>query len=128
MSLENLLNTIYLTFAHNEYAIAFFIGALLSVISLIYKPSRSKVLLLIAFTTLLIGFEYEKHIMEPLMDQTLNSLGVNEGGSRSGSLLAKIFKILLPFGFFTVGWGLLFGVLFTKNINLKPKPTSPTTD
>lgn len=128
MTFDNLTNTIYLTFAHNEYAIAFFIGMILSCISLLYKPSRSKVLLLVAFTTLLIGFEYEKHIMEPLMDQTLNSLGVAGDGSRASSLMVKIFQKLLPFGFFTVGWGLLFGVLFAKNITTRSSLKSVKAD
>lgn len=119
MEFDNLLNTLYLTFAHNEYAIAFFCGAGLSLFSLIYKPSRTKVLLLVAFTTLLIGFEYEKHIMAPLMDQTLNSLGIAGESSRSATFLVRIFQKLLPFGFFTVGWGILFGIIFLKDIGKK---------
>lgn len=120
MEFDNLVNTLYLTFAHNEYAIAFFIGMCLSLVSLIYHPSRTKVLLLIAFSTLLIGFEYEKHIMAPLMDQTLNSLGIAGESSRSATFLVRMFQKLLPFGFFSIGWGILFGIIFLRDIKKKP--------
>lgn len=121
MTLDSIINTIYLTFAHNEYAIAFFIGALMSFISLLVKPSRRSTLLLISFTTLLLGFEYEKHIMEPLMEQTLQSLQVDGNSGRSGIFLVRAFQKLLPFGFFIIGWGSLFLAIFAPVFTLKSK-------
>lgn len=116
MEIDNLLNTIYLTFAHNQYALAFFVGMIFSFLQLIYKPSRKSAFLLVAFASLLIGFEYEKHIMEPLMSQTLTSLGIEKGTSRSANILVKFFQILLPIGFYSIGWGIIFFVLFAKGL------------
>ena len=111
MSLDLVINTIYLTFAHNQYAIAFFIGIIMSIFLLLMKPSRTATLLLLGFSTLLIGFEYDKHIMEPLMSQTLNSLGVPEGSGKLGGLMSRVFQKLLPFVFFSIGWGSVFGAI-----------------
>ncbi len=121
MSLDSIINTIYITFVHNEYAIAFFIGAGLSFIALLIKPSRRSTLLLISFTTLLLGFEYEKHIMEPLMEQTLQSLQVDGNSGRSEVFLVRGFQKLLPFGFFIVGWGILFTAIFAPSFISKFK-------
>ncbi|MDQ5981704.1 MAG: hypothetical protein QG570_461 [Patescibacteria group bacterium] len=112
MTTDSLLNTVYLTFAHNEYAIAFFLGTIISFFLLLYKPSRYATLLLIGFSTLLIGFEYQKHIMEPLQNQTLESL--ESDGGASTLTLVRIFQKLLPFGFFTIGWGSIFSSIFLR--------------
>lgn len=113
---DGIINTIFLTFLHNQYAIAFFFGALLSLAALLIKPSRSTVLLLIGFITLFIGFEYDKHIIIPLQDQTLSSLGLEESGGSAQTLVLRTFQKLLPVFFFTVGWGSIFIVIFRKTL------------
>lgn len=109
---DGIINTLFLTFLHNQYAIAFLFGSLISIAALLIKPSRKPVLLLIGFTTLLIGFEYDKHIIEPLQDQTLTSLGLSESGGSVGLLVIRVFQKLLPIFFFTVGWGCVFLATF----------------
>ncbi len=111
---DGIINTIFLTFLHNEYAIAFFLGATFSVVALLIKPSRYFVLLLIGFITLLLGFEYNKHIIEPLQDQTLTSLGLDGDGGSAGTLVVRTFQKLLPVGFFIIGWGSIFIAIFAK--------------
>ncbi len=113
MTTDSLINTVYLTFAHNEYAIAFFLGTIMSFLLLLYKPSRYATLLLIGFSTLLVGFEYQKHIMEPLQNQTLESL--ESDGGASTLTLVRVFQKLLPFGFFTIGWGSIFFSIFFRD-------------
>ncbi len=113
---DGIINTIFLTFLHNQYAIAFFIGAGFSFLALLIKPSRFAVLLLIGFITLLVGFEYDKHIIAPLQDQTLNSLGLSEAGGSASTLVVRTFQKLLPVFFFTFGWGSLFLAIFTKAV------------
>lgn len=111
---DGIINTIFLTFLHNQYAIAFFGGSLLSLIALLIKPSRYPVLLLIGFITLFIGFEYDKHIIQPLQDQTLTSLGLDESSGSASKLVIRTFQKLLPVFFFTVGWGSIFIAIFGK--------------
>lgn len=113
---DGVINTVFLTFLHNQDAIAFLIGALLSLVALLIKPSRYPVLLLIGFTTLLLGFEYNKHIIEPLQDQTLTSLGLEGEGGSASTLVIRTFQKLLPIGFFIVGWGSIFIAIFAKSI------------
>ncbi|PIS22900.1 hypothetical protein COT49_02925 [candidate division WWE3 bacterium CG08_land_8_20_14_0_20_40_13] len=112
-----ILNTIFITFAHNQYAIAFFVGAILSFFLLIIKPSRYLVLLLFGFLMLLMGFEYDKHIVQPLTDQTLASFDFESG--RSVGLVSMTLRKLLPFFFFFSGWGSIFLALFVKSVRGK---------
>jgi hypothetical protein len=111
---SGIFNTLFLTFAHNQYALAFFIGCVLSFALLILRPSRYAVFLLLGFTILLLGFEYDKHIVAPLEEQTLASLDFE--GSRANFFVSLGFKKLLPFFFFFCGWGSLFFALIYAGI------------
>lgn len=113
---QSLFNTAFLTFAHNQYAIAFFAGTVIAIGLLLYKPSRFASLLLIGFSTLLIGFEYNKHIIEGLQNQTLESLALGSEDAGFKSLLVGGFQKLLPLAFFLVGWGSVFLAIITKGL------------
>ncbi len=113
---QSLFNTAFLTFAHNQYAIAFFFGALIALGLLIYRPSRFATFLLVGFLTLLVGFEYDKHILEGLQNQTLESLSLEGEDAGFRSLLVGGFQKILPLGFFAVGWGSIFLAIITKGI------------
>jgi hypothetical protein len=117
MSLQlNFINTVFLTFIHNQDAIGYFIGILVSLVLLFYKPNRSAVFLLIGFICLLFGFEYNKHIIEPLEDQTIASLGIEGNSGLFAKGVGALFKKLLPLFFFTVGWGSVFGAIIAKTV------------
>jgi len=122
----SLLNTAFLTFSHNQYAIAFFFGILLAILILLKKPSRYATLLLIGFATLLLGFEYDKHIIEPLQNQTLESLSLDASEASTSLFLVRTFQKLLPIGFFIIGWGSLFLAMLSKtfNFDLKSRKSS----
>lgn len=113
---DGIIDTIFLTFVHNQDAIGYFIGIIVSVLILFYKPSRTNLLLLIGFIFLLFGFEYNKHIIAPLEDQTISSIGA-EGGS--AVFLKRIFQKLLPVCFFAIGWGGVLGGIILQTIKLK---------
>jgi|GEM_PF-3165908 len=110
---EGLLTTILLTFNHNKYAIAFFVGIAISFLLLIVKPARKNAVLLFAFLLLFVGFEYDKHIEDSLTDQTLKSLNSKE--STSSKLASFGTKKALPLFFYFFGWGSLFLALFIKD-------------
>src|SRR3990172_6050158 len=71
---QNIFYTVFFIFLHNFSAIFYFTGIVISAILLLIKPTRWKALLLFGFIILLFAFEYKKHIVEPLKQQTLNSL------------------------------------------------------
>ena len=123
---SSLANTLFLTFAHNQYAIAFFFGIILAILILFKKPSRYATLILIGFATLLLGFEYDKHIIEPLQNQTLESLSLDASETSVSLFLVRTFRKLLPIGFFIIGWGSLFLAILSKafNFDLKNRKSS----
>jgi len=112
-------NTLFLTFLHNQYAIGFLLGAIVSLGLLLIRPSRYAVFLLIGFIILLLGFEYNKHIIEPLQDQTLSSLNLSENDASAKLLLIRTFQKLLPLAFFAFGWGSIFLALLIKGYSFK---------
>lgn len=117
MSLQSgLIDTVFLTFIHNQDAIGYFMGILVSVFLLFYKPSRIHMLLLLGFIFLLFGFEYNKHIIAPLEDQTLSSIGAD--GSVA-LLLKRFFQKLLPILFFMIGWGGVLGAFLLQTFKFK---------
>jgi len=71
----------------------------------LYRPSRKSILLLIGFSLLLFGFEYNKHIVENLREQTLNSLITvqehNQVRRVVNFITLKFLPLMLPVG----GWG-----------------------
>lgn len=71
---QNIFYTVYFIILHNFSAIFYFMGIIISGLLLLIKPARWKVFLLFGFIILLFAFEYNKHIVEPLKEQTLNSL------------------------------------------------------
>jgi len=117
MNLTNgLINTAFLTFIHNQDAIGYFIGIIIAVLLLFYKPSRINMLFLLGFIFLLFGFEYNKHIIAPLEDQTLSSIGANGGAE---VFFKRIFQKLLPISFFLIGWGSVFWGIIFQTFKLK---------
>ncbi|OGC51825.1 hypothetical protein A2982_03795 [candidate division WWE3 bacterium RIFCSPLOWO2_01_FULL_39_13] len=118
----SITNTIFLTFLHNQYAIGFFMGMVLSFLLLLLRPSRFAVLLLLGFLALLLGFEYNKHIIEPLQDQTLSSLNLGQENTPSKLLVLRTFQKLLPIGFFIIGWGSIFTAIFSKGLSKAKLP------
>lgn len=121
---QSIMNTAFITFMHNQYAIAFFFGALIALGLLIYRPSRFATFLLFGFLTLLVGFEYDKHILEGLQNQTLESLALASEDAGFKSLLVNGFQKILPLGFFTVGWGSIFLAIISKGIKKEPSNAS----
>ncbi len=104
---QNLLELLYTTWIHNDFAIACLAGIFFAIFLLLKRPSRFGVLLLIGFSVLLLRFQYLKHIVEPLLDQTTGVLLRDEttGGSR---FLFVVFNVLIPFGMYVLGWGSIF--------------------
>ena len=107
-------STLLATFLHNQYAFAFSLGIIISLVILLHKPNRNTVLFLISFIILFIAFEYDKHIVSALEEQTINSMALTQGGAMIW-LKRALYKIL-PFLFFITGWGTLFLAIILQTI------------
>ena len=105
---QNIIVTLYLLFTHNELAIAYFSGVLLAVWLSISRPSRFATFLLIGFALLLFQYEYDKHIITGLRDQTMTSLITEQPHLRVQRLINLVLSDLLPIGLFTAGWGCIY--------------------
>ena len=71
---QNIALTVYLTVADNFAAVLYAVGIAAAALLAIRKPSRYTIFLLLGFILLLFGFEYSKHIVEGLKEQTVNAL------------------------------------------------------
>jgi len=105
---QNTINTIYLIFSHNYIAIAYFIGILISTFLAVKKPSRYAVFLLLGFIILLFSFEYDKHIIVPFREQTMNSLITATPHRKLSKLIDIIIADVIPMATYICGWGLVF--------------------
>ncbi len=79
---QNILYALYFLFLHNFIAIGYASGLALATLVGLWKPSRGRILLMVGFALLLLSFEYSKHIQDPLLEQTKQSLITERYSSR----------------------------------------------
>ena len=115
---DNLLTTIYSTFDHNKIVIAYVCAALLGGFLVFKKPTRYHVLLLFGFAILAFTYEYEKHIIAPLRDQTLQAVAPDPNVHvRTQKYLDIFLSVLFPIGLYVTGWGLIFWAMILGGKN-----------
>jgi len=113
---QGLVNIAYFTWLHNSEAISYFIGCLIALFLQFKKPNRKNLLLFLGFLALLIQFEYVKHMIEPLMDQTLQAvLEQGAAATRFQKILDFTLQKFVPFFLYFIGWGSLFISLFLSS-------------
>ncbi len=114
---QNIFYALFFTVTHNALALFYFCGIIFAVCLSLYRPSRKSVLLLLGFSILLFGFEYNKHILEGLREQTLNALITIQEHNKVRRIINIITLKLLPFFLPVVGWGLVLisGSLYLFN-------------
>lgn len=107
---RGLIDLAYFTWLHNAEAIAYLAGAILMLYLQFRTPRRVYLILFVGFVLLLIQFEYVKHIVEPLQEQTLQTvLQQGASGLRFQKLTSFFLEKLIPFGLYLAGWGSIFG-------------------
>jgi hypothetical protein len=110
---QNIMTTVYLTFSHNHVVVAYLLGILISLVLSLAKPSRFSVMMLVGFIILLFAFEYDKHIILPLREQTINSLITATPHHRMERLINIVITELLPILFYASGWLFIFaGIVY----------------
>lgn len=114
---QNILYTTYFILLHNFEAVLYSCGTIFSSIWILIKPTRAKFLIMWGFIFLLFAFEYKKHIVEGLTDQTINSLVTVRQSYRIERYVTVTLNKLVPFGLPLAGWTLIIaGIIlpFTK--------------
>jgi len=112
---QNILYTVYFTITHNVPVFVYGTGILVSIVLAIIRPSRSYIFFLLGFIFLLFAYEYQKHILDGLKEQTINALITIQEHNKVRRLvniiLVRAAPILLPLG----GWGLvIMGIYLFK--------------
>lgn len=79
---QNILYALYFLILHNYIAIGLALGLGISTIFALVTPTRGRVLLMVGCALLLLAFEYRKHIRDPLLEQTKQSLITERYSSR----------------------------------------------
>lgn len=115
---QNIIVTFYLLFSHNYIAIAYFSGMLLGIILSLVKPSRFAVFVFLGFAILLFSYEYDKHIIAGLREQTLKSLITVNPHYRLSRFVNLFLSDLLPVIFYISGWGLVLGAIVIAALQL----------
>jgi len=114
------IQTIYLTFTHNKELMGYVLGFVVMALTTLIKPNRSNFLITFGFLILGFGFEYDKHIINGLREQTINSLLVGNGASAVNLNQINIFLThLLPIIFWLTGWGVMLIGLIAGGVKSK---------
>ncbi|MEO8582078.1 MAG: hypothetical protein ABI425_05920 [Patescibacteria group bacterium] len=105
----------YFTFLHNADAIAYLVGILFIFALLIKKPSRVLILFLLGFILLELRFQYLKHIVDPLYDQTVGAMIQTSSFLKTRKFFDILLNDLVPMGLYVGGWGsMMAGMLFSR--------------
>lgn len=116
---QNIIYTIYFILLHNFPPLVYSACILLAIGAGLYKPTRPAILYIVGFSLLLIGFEYQKHIVDPLIEQTKGSLITERQSYRIAWIVEKILGKGLPVLFNLGGWILVIGTSISVFRNLK---------
>lgn len=119
---QNIAYMIYFTVTHNLLVFIYGSGILFAVIHSVVKPSRGSVLILLGFIILLFGFEYNKHILEGLREQTINALITIQEHNKVRRIVNIITLKAIPLLTPLLGWVLVitgFYLLYFRKSKLK---------
>lgn len=112
---QNIFYTVYFTVTHNVPVFVYGAGILISSVLAILKPKRSYVLFLLGFIILLFAFEYQKHILDGLKEQTINALITIQEHNLVRRIVNIVLIKLLPIGMPVVGWTfIVFGTYLLR--------------
>lgn len=102
---QNLFYALYFTITHNMEAIVYLGCMMLACGIALIKPTRAMILIMLGFGLLLFGFQYNKHILEPLKQQTTQALITERQSTRTQMAIDLTLAKFLPMAFPLAGWG-----------------------
>lgn len=118
---QNAIITLYLFFTHNYIVFAYAGGLLLSIIISLIRPSRFSILMLLGFAVLVFSYEYDKHIIVPFREQTIQSFITQTPHYRLQKIISLTISEILPMLFYLIGWGFVYVGILTVGLKRKKK-------
>lgn len=118
---KNFIDTIYSLFVHNYIVFAYVFGLLISIVVCLVRPSRFSILMLLGFALLTFSFEYDKHIIAPFREQTLQSLITVKPHYKLQRIVNLFISEVLPIVFYISGWGLIYLGIILKGVKREEK-------
>ena len=115
---QNIIVTIYLLFTHNYIAFAYFGGMLIGILLSVYRPSRFATFIFLGFGLLLFSYEYDKHIIVGLREQTIKSLITITPHFKLQRIVNLLISEVLPVIFYILGWGMILGSVVYAGMKL----------
>lgn len=100
---QNIIIALVLLVLHNYIALGYAAGLVVSTVIGLIRPSRARILLMVGFATLLLSFEYGKHIKDSLLEQTKQSLITERYSSRLERVITLAIGRAAPLGLQAVG-------------------------
>jgi len=112
---QNILYMIYFIVLHNTEALFYAAGITITTLLALYKPKRGLIIMMWGFAILLFAFEYNKHILEPLRQQTIDSLITVRESWRIEHTINYVLTRAVPKGLPILGWALIgLGLIFDR--------------
>jgi hypothetical protein len=131
---QYLFVTLKLLVEHNFWALLYAFGIVCSLAWAVYRPTRAAILLVVGCSLLLLAFEYDKHIVGPLLEQTKGSLITERPSYRLARILEIGLGRLLPIaldltglGFVALGLYLGYTTRFGKHSKVNKHPEQVNT-
>ena len=121
---QNIIVTIYLLFSHNYIAFAYLLGLIIGIILSLYRPSRFSTFVFLGFAILLFSYEYDKHIISALRDQTTQSLITVRQHFKVQRAIDVVISEILPILFYVAGWFFLYLALIYGALHIGKKDTT----
>lgn len=118
---QNIMYTVYFMLLHNFEAMLYSLGIFIMTLWMLYRPSRAKFLIFLGFVILLFAFEYKKHILEGLVEQTRNSLITERQSWRLERYINIILAKLVPLALPLLGWFLIIAGIAMRFLKLEAK-------
>lgn len=108
---QGLFQLIYFTYLHNQLVIGFLLALIGSLLMLIKKSERRYIWFFLGFLFLIFHFEYQKHIVQDLADQTISTLFLEAGHDRWRRLTGLVIYHFVPLALWLSGWtGIILGI------------------
>lgn len=121
---QNIIVTMYLLFSHNYIAFAYLLGLVIGIVLSLYRPSLFSTFVFLGFAILLFSYEYDKHIISALRDQTIQSLITVRQHFKVQRIIDVVISEILPILFYVVGWFFLYLALIYGALHIGEKDTT----
>ena len=95
----------------------YFIGLIISIFLNYKHPTRHGLLLIIGFALLVFSYEYDKHIVNSLREQTLNSLITVKSHYTLSKWINVALGVMMPIILYIAGWFFVFLSIINQSLN-----------